>query len=133
MYSPFYDISFNELTGFLQLGEHRRASHDLCSLRSTCRYLNSIVEPELFSHIIVSVSPNRAHCSAAQLKALASGNSLASTHAKSLEIRSLNTNLSYTSHIKGIIAELSAIGATMRARKCLSRAIKSLKNVKTVS
>jgi hypothetical protein len=55
-----------------------------------CRYLNEIVEAELFSCVTVHFALHGADTAAAQLEALALSSSRTSNFAKTLKVQSLN-------------------------------------------
>lgn len=63
----------------------------LCNFRVVCRSLNAVVEPKLFSRIIINIRHDRLDISRAQLQALSAGTTRASEFVRQLEIRSLQS------------------------------------------
>ncbi|KAH9479909.1 hypothetical protein JR316_0008505 [Psilocybe cubensis] len=115
------------------------------TVRRVCRYLNEIVEHQLFSNIVLKYSNYQPDLICEQLEALASRTTTARIHARSLEIRgfspdshlgarsrsrSVERNRNSRSRSRGPLAEAHSVNKGLLAH--LGQAICSLRKVQEV-
>jgi hypothetical protein len=88
---------------------NREQTKALCDIRSTCKFINTIVEPTLFRHLVMRLRPmaDLESPSSTQLRDLATGSTTASTCAEALTIRLFAEKMGEDDSIASFVAELA--------------------------
>jgi hypothetical protein len=95
---------------------NREEAKALCDIRSICKFINAVVEPTLFRHLVMSVRPTAdlesESLSYMQLRYLAAGGTTASTCAEALTIRLFGERMGEDDSFAPFMAELAlALGS----------------------